>query len=67
MSVGTRYGLPTATVDTVNLNTPLDFVMSTGFTIVKVAMYSTLPFAFRGASLISVMMAFFGSLGSTSP
>ena len=61
------HGLPAAAVDDRYPDTPLDFVMSTGFTIVKVAMYSTLPFALRGASLISVMMAFLGSLGSSSP
>ena len=45
----------------------LAFDMSTGFTIWKVVMYSTMPRAFLGASLMSVMMALRRSLGSSSP
>src|SRR5215467_481612 len=41
--------------------------MSIGFTIKKVAEYSTLPFAFFGARLISLMIVLCGSLGSSSP
>ena len=37
--------------------------MSTGLTSVNVATYSTLPLELRGASLMSVMIAFFGSFG----
>src|SRR5262249_15209982 len=39
----------------------------TGFTIWKVAVYSTMPRALRGASLMSWMTALCGSLGSSSP
>ena len=45
----------------------LDFDMSTGFEIAKVAEYSTIPRALRGASWMSVMMALCGSFGSSSP
>src|SRR5688572_20344668 len=45
----------------------LDFVMSIGFTRKKVATYSTLPLAFRGASRISVMRRLCGASGSSSP
>ena len=41
--------------------------MSTGFRIVNVAEYSTLPRAFLGACSMSVMIAFNGCLGSSSP
>src|SRR5580700_8812924 len=41
--------------------------MSTGFTSWKVAVYSTIPLALRGASLMSWITAFLGSLGSSSP
>ena len=43
------------------------FDMSTGFTIWNVVMYSTMPRAFLGASLMSVMIALRRSLGSSSP
>src|SRR5215470_2504555 len=41
--------------------------MSMGFTIKKVAEYSTLPFAFFGARLMSLMIVLCGSFGSSSP
>src|SRR5689334_3233294 len=41
--------------------------MSAGLRMVNVAEYSTIPRALRGASSMSVMMAFCGSLGSSSP
>jgi hypothetical protein len=41
--------------------------MSLGLSIVKSALYSTMPRAFTGASDRSWMTAFFGSRGSTSP
>ena len=41
--------------------------MSIGFTIWNVVMYSTMPRAFLGASLMSVMIALWRSLGSISP
>src|SRR5436190_329018 len=41
--------------------------MSAGFKMVKVAEYSTIPFALRGARSMSVIMAFCGSFGSSSP
>ena len=41
--------------------------MSIGFTSWKVAVYSTIPLALRGASLMSWITAFLGSLGSSSP
>src|SRR6266481_9320885 len=44
---------------------PLDFDRSTGLTMKKVAMYSTLPFAFLCASAISVMIALCESIGSS--
>jgi hypothetical protein len=40
--------------------------MSIGFISENVATYSTFPRALRGASLMSVTMAFFGSVGSSS-
>ena len=43
------------------------FDISIGFTRKKLAMYSTLPFALRGANLMSVMIALRGSFGSSSP
>ena len=46
---------------------PLARDISTGLTMKNEAMYSALPFAFFGARSISVMSAFFGSLGSSSP
>jgi hypothetical protein len=49
------------------LKTPLDCDMSIGFISENVATYSTFPRALRGASLMSVTMAFFGSFGSSSP
>ena len=41
--------------------------MSIGLTRKKLATYSTLPFAFLGASWMSVMIALCGSFGSSSP
>jgi len=41
--------------------------MSTGLMIWKVAVYPTLPFALRGASWMSWMMALRGWRGSSSP
>jgi hypothetical protein len=41
--------------------------MSIGLTKKNVAMYSTLPFAFFGARLMSLIMALCGRLGSSSP
>ena len=41
--------------------------MSIGFTSWNVAVYSTMPRALRGASLMSWMMALCGSFGSSSP
>jgi hypothetical protein len=46
---------------------PLDFDMSIGFVRKKVAVYSTMPRALRGANWISWMMALRRSAGSTSP
>src|SRR3984893_12014975 len=46
---------------------PLAFDISTGFTMVKVATYSTIPRALRGASSISVITALRRSFGSISP
>src|SRR5262245_28046898 len=46
---------------------PLARVMSTGLLIQKSMLYSTMPRALRGASLMSVMTSFSGSFGSTSP
>ena len=46
---------------------PLAWVMSTGFTRKKLAMYSTLPFALRLAFLRSVISEFWKSCGSSSP
>ena len=46
---------------------PLDFDMSTGLTMKNVAMYSTMPFAFLGASVMSVMIELCESIGSSSP
>jgi hypothetical protein len=48
-------------------STPLALIISVGLTSVNVVTYSTLPRAFRGASSMSVMTAFFGSAGSSSP
>ena len=45
----------------------LAFDRSIGFTRKKLTVYSTFPFLFRGASLISVMIVLCGSLGSNSP
>ena len=45
----------------------LAFDMSIGFTRKNVALYSTLPFAFLGASLMSLMIVLCGSFGSSSP
>ncbi len=41
--------------------------MSMGLEMAKVAEYSTMPRALRGANWMSVMMALCGSLGSSSP
>src|SRR5882762_5053356 len=46
---------------------PLARVMSTGLLIQKSMLYSTMPRALRGASLMSVITSFSGSFGSTSP
>src|SRR4051812_43382075 len=46
---------------------PLALFMSTGFTMKKVAVYSTLPCALRGARAMSWMMALRGSAGAGSP
>src|SRR6266404_8892079 len=46
---------------------PLAFDMSIGLTMKKLAMYSTLPSLFRGATAISVMSVLSGSWGSSSP
>src|SRR5437867_11349121 len=42
------------------------FDISIGFTRKKLAMYSTLPFALRGANLLSLIIALRGSVGSSS-
>src|SRR5436309_2990631 len=46
---------------------PLARLMSTGLLIQKSMLYSTMPRALRGASLMSVITSLRGSLGSTSP
>ena len=60
-------GAPLPRFTTEYISTPLACVMSTGFISENVATYSTLPRALRGANWMSVMRAFFGSSGSSSP
>ena len=48
-------------------STPFDLVRSAGRKMSMSVEYSTMPFAFFGASAMSWIMAFEGSVGSTSP
>ncbi len=59
--------VPLPRLTTEYINTPLAFDRSIGFISENVPTYSTLPRALRVASLMSVMRAFFGSAGSSSP
>jgi hypothetical protein len=64
---GLDEAAPLPRLTTEYISTPLVFDRSIGFIIENVPTYSTLPRALRAASWMSVMSAFFGSAGSSSP